>query len=119
MIVLDTGSVDDTRAIAAAEGVEVATFEWVDDFSAARNASLALSDAAWNLVLDADEWIAGGAQSLGPETLPAAGGDFMGEIRRDNQLDKPGSEGAMITWIPRVLPRASVTRAASTSSRWA
>src|SRR5687768_11590845 len=78
MIVLDTGSVDDTPAIAAAEGAEVSRFEWIDDFSAARNASLALSDAAWNLVLDADEWIEGGTECLGPKTLPAAGGDFMG-----------------------------------------
>jgi glycosyltransferase involved in cell wall biosynthesis len=105
LIVLDTGSVDGTQAIASAEGAEVSSFEWIDDFAAARNASLALSDAAWNLVLDADEWIAGGAESLGPETLPVGGGDFMGEIRRDNQLDKPGSEGAAVTWIPRVLPR--------------
>lgn len=105
MIVLDTGSVDDTAAIAAAEGAEVASFAWIDDFAAARNASLALSDAAWNLVLDADEWIEAGTDSLGPETLPLSGGGFMGEIRRDNRLDQAGGEGAAVTWIPRVLPR--------------
>lgn len=105
MIVLDTGSVDETRAIAAAEGAEVSSFQWVDDFAVARNASLALSDAAWDLVLDADEWIAGGTQGLGADTLPPGGGDFMGEVRRDNQLDLPGGEGAAVTWIARVLPR--------------
>ncbi|MBC7976187.1 MAG: glycosyltransferase, partial [Myxococcales bacterium] len=61
MVVLDTGSVDATRDIARRMGARVERFEWVDDFAAARNASLALSDAAWNLVLDADEWIEGGA----------------------------------------------------------
>lgn len=105
MIVLDTGSADGTQALAAAEGAEVAAFEWIDDFAAARNASLALSDAAWNLVLDADEWIEDGTECLGPETLSPAGGDFMGEVRRDNQLDQPGGEGAAVTWIPRILPR--------------
>jgi len=105
MIVLDTGSVDATRELAAAEGAEVHTFTWVDDFAAARNASLDLSDAAWNLVLDADEWIEDGAESLGPAVLPAAGGDFMGIVRRDNLLDQSGGEGSALTWIPRVLPR--------------
>jgi tetratricopeptide (TPR) repeat protein len=105
MIVLDTGSVDGTQDIAAAEGAEVHAFEWVDDFAAARNASLALSDAAWNLVLDADEWITGGTECLRPDTLPSTGGDFMGEIRRDNQLDASGGDSAAITWIPRILPR--------------
>lgn len=105
MIVLDTGSQDATREIAKAEGAEVSTFAWIDDFAAARNASLALSDAAWNLVLDADEWIEGGAEGLSAATLPASGGGFMGEVRRDNQLDQAGGEGSAITWIPRVLPR--------------
>ena len=41
MIVLDTGSVDDTPAIAAKHGAEVHHFTWVDDFAAARNAALA------------------------------------------------------------------------------
>ena len=105
MIVLDTGSVDGTAELAAAEGAQVHHFTWVDDFAAARNASLALSDAAWNLVLDADEWIEDGAESLGADIFPASGGDVMGEVRRDNQLDLPGGEVSTITWIPRVLPR--------------
>lgn len=105
MIVLDTGSVDGTQAAAAAEGAEVHHFTWIDDFAAARNASLDLSDADWNLVLDADEWIEDGAESLAPSVLPPGGGDFMGIVRRDNILDQPGGEGSALTWIPRVLPR--------------
>ncbi len=38
MIVLDTGSTDDTVAIAQACGAAVHQFSWCDDFSAARNA---------------------------------------------------------------------------------
>jgi glycosyltransferase involved in cell wall biosynthesis len=76
MIVLDTGSVDATPEIAARLGAEVERFSWCDDFAAARNASLALSDAAWNLVLDADEWIEAGAEAaLSPEALPDAPAD--------------------------------------------
>lgn len=102
MIVLDTGSVDDTRAIAAAEGAEVHEFAWVDDFSAARNAALAHSDAAWNLVLDADEWVEGGTEALAE--LPAGGGERLGLVRLNNVADAAGDAAASV-WLPRILPR--------------
>jgi glycosyltransferase involved in cell wall biosynthesis len=104
MIVLDTGSSDGTREIAADLGAEVHDFAWVDDFAAARNAALALSDAAWNLVLDADEWISAGGPSVGPDILPAEGDDFIGVVRLENQVDRP-EEGRPASWLPRVLPR--------------
>ncbi|CAN5470328.1 hypothetical protein BH10PSE5_BH10PSE5_18930 [soil metagenome] len=97
MIVLDTGSVDGTRDIARTCGAQVHEFVWCDDFAAARNASLALSPADWNLVLDADEWI-----ERGGEALAALDPDAMGWVRRDNQL---ADEAIAQTWIPRVLPR--------------
>jgi len=55
--VVDTGSSDDTVAIARSFGCTLAHFDWCDDFSAARNASLALCTGAWILVIDADERI--------------------------------------------------------------
>lgn len=54
-VVVDTGSTDATAAIAAAHGCRVSHFTWCDDFSAARNASLALCRTPWIFVLDADE----------------------------------------------------------------
>ena len=107
MIVLDTGSIDATPDIARAHGAEVHSFAWCDDFAAARNAALALSDAAWNLVMDADEWIESGSAALGPRTLPAAGGDFIGVVRLTNTLDAPGEPAAAQSWLPRVLPRGT------------
>lgn len=104
MIVLDTGSVDDTPARAAAAGAEVSHFTWIDDFAAARNAALALSDAAWNLVLDADEWVKAGGQALGPAALPAAGGDVIGVVRLENIVDPATGDGGGASWLPRVLP---------------
>ena len=64
MIVLDTGSSDQTIAIARSLGAEVYHFNWCDDFSAARNAALDHSRADWNLVLDADEWLISGGPLL-------------------------------------------------------
>jgi glycosyltransferase involved in cell wall biosynthesis len=104
MIVLDTGSADDTREIARACGAEVHDFAWCDDFAAARNAALAHSDADWNLILDADEWIEGGAEALGAQTLPAKGDGFLGEARIASRMDATGAEGVSGGWIARVLP---------------
>jgi len=57
MVVLDTGSTDDTVAIAQSFGAKVQTFTWCDDFAAARNESLRHCRGDWVLVLDADEAI--------------------------------------------------------------
>ena len=103
MIVLDTGSVDDTRAIAAGCGARVHDFAWVDDFAAARNAALAHSDADWNLILDADEWLEGSADALA--ALPAGKGGFIGHVQVASQIPQDGGVGLSSSWIPRVLPR--------------
>lgn len=53
--IIDTGSTDRTVAIAESFGATVGRFTWCDDFSAARNASLALARFPWILCIDADE----------------------------------------------------------------
>jgi Flp pilus assembly protein TadD len=58
MVVLDTGSVDATREVAATAGARVHEIPWRDDFAAARNTSLDLCHGRWVFVLDADEMIA-------------------------------------------------------------
>lgn len=55
---VDTGSTDDTVAIARAGGCRVSSFSWCDDFAAARNAALSACRGDWILSLDADERIA-------------------------------------------------------------
>ena len=105
MIVLDTGSADDTRTLAQAAGAEVFDFAWCDDFAAARNAALVHSDAAWNLILDADEWLSGGEAALGSETLGARGGDFLGLVRVASEMSEGAQAAAARSWIARVLPR--------------
>ncbi|MDO5142954.1 MAG: glycosyltransferase [Eubacteriales bacterium] len=57
VIVVDTGSTDDTPAIAARYG-RVLSFAWCDDFAAARDFSFAQATMDYILWLDADDVIA-------------------------------------------------------------
>ena len=104
MVVLDTGSVDDTPAIAARCGARVTHFSWIDDFSAARNAALDRTDADWCLVLDADEWIAAGGEALA--AMRDAEPDFVGQLNVVSLVD--GGSGRVDrapSWLSRLLPR--------------
>lgn len=103
IVVLDTGSTDDTPAIAAACGAEVHHLPWPDDFSAARNHVLDVADADWNLVLDADEWIlSGGARLRQWCRGPARLGKLCVRSAMDGE-DAPEAERR--NWITRLLPR--------------
>jgi glycosyltransferase involved in cell wall biosynthesis len=56
LIVVDTGSTDQTRRIAAAYGASVIPFDFrVVDFASARNCAIARATGGWILMLDADE----------------------------------------------------------------
>ena len=55
IVVVDTGSTDDTVRIARECQARTVDFAWGDDFAAARNFALAQTTGDWILVLDADE----------------------------------------------------------------
>jgi GT2 family glycosyltransferase/Tfp pilus assembly protein PilF len=55
VVVVDTGSTDDTRAVARAFGAQVFDFPWVDSFGAARNEAVRHARHKWILWLDADD----------------------------------------------------------------
>lgn len=55
IVIVDTGSQDDTVEIAQQFGAKLDYFEWCDDFSAARNYALSKVSGEWILHLDADE----------------------------------------------------------------
>ncbi|MGY8676066.1 MAG: glycosyltransferase, partial [Verrucomicrobiia bacterium] len=52
IVVVDTGSTDNTIAIAQEHGAEVHEFKWNDDFSAARNESLLHARGDWVLFIE-------------------------------------------------------------------
>ena len=55
IVIVDTGSTDNTIDIAKEFGARIFHFPWINDFAAARNFALDQTDKGWILYLDADE----------------------------------------------------------------
>lgn len=60
IVIVDTGSVDASVAIAEGFGARVLHEEWRGDFAAPRNTAIDAATGEWILVLDADEELIGG-----------------------------------------------------------
>jgi len=55
IIIVDTGSTDDTKNIASRYGAKLYDFQWIDDFSAARNFAFSKATCEYIYSADADE----------------------------------------------------------------
>ena len=58
IIVVDTGSSDNTVKLATQAGAKVCSYTWKGNFAEARNFALEHASGSWILVLDADEELA-------------------------------------------------------------
>ena len=56
IILVDTGSVDDTVKVAKSFGAKIFHETWQDDFSAPRNVALGKASGDWIIFIDADEY---------------------------------------------------------------
>ncbi|NDY92345.1 glycosyltransferase family 2 protein [Ideonella livida] len=101
-LVLDTGSQDDTVALARAAGARVEQTRWRNDFAAARNQALALAGADWHLVLDADELLVQGGEAVA--ALRQFEPTFVGSLRVDSRQGLGAQSSLAPSWISRVLP---------------
>jgi glycosyltransferase involved in cell wall biosynthesis len=107
IIVVDTGSEDNTVAIAQQFGAKVSYFAWCNDFAAARNASLAQATGTWILVLDADEELVGSGDGLEPLRLhPEA---LTWEIHLRDADPEAGVNGMQAVRLLRNLPELRYT----------
>jgi glycosyltransferase involved in cell wall biosynthesis len=114
IVVVDTGSVDRTRAIASAAGARIFDFTWCDDFAAARNAALRHSRGQWILQLDADERLApGSAKGIRAALANATFDCGMLRLHDASRLDARPEEVlsgrarlAEVQLVPRLLRRA-------------
>lgn len=108
LIVVDTGSTDRTREVAANHGAKLFTFDFrVVNFAAARNHALEHATGRWILVLDADERL----DSAGVPLLRALieRGDNAGYYLERLNL-QPNSEGPTTDHVVRLFPNQSVYR---------
>lgn len=107
VVAVDTGSADATVALLRTHGARVAHGTLDDDFSAARNASLALCTRAWTLVIDADERLprdAGGVLAAWTRSRRYDG--YW--LARDNEA--PGGAVLYRDWVLRLFRTDPATR---------
>lgn len=64
IILVDTGSEDETVEIAKRFGAKIFHYPWTNDFSAARNESIEHATGDWVLILDADERLTAESKEL-------------------------------------------------------
>src|SRR5260370_38205482 len=63
IVVVDTGSTDRTKEVAAGLGARVVDFPWCDDFAAARNEGLKHAPGKRSFAPERDEWLEGANRS--------------------------------------------------------
>lgn len=56
IVVVDTGSTDNTKRVAAGFSAKIFDFQWCDDFAAARNFAISKATGDYIVFLDADEY---------------------------------------------------------------
>ncbi len=82
MVVVDTGSTDNSLGIARQSGAVCISIPWTNDFAQARNAALAHSTTDWVLSLDADEELDAQAAQIIPSLLSrTAVGGYIVPVR--------------------------------------
>ena len=107
IIVVDTGSRDKTREIAADCGAKVYSFPWNYDFSAARNYSFSLAASDYIMWLDADDVLTDeNREKLRNFKAAAGGGVDAYYLRYDAAFDEQGNT-TFFFYRERILRRAS------------
>jgi glycosyltransferase involved in cell wall biosynthesis len=100
-VVVDTGSTDRTAEIAERMGAKVFRFDWIDDFSAAKNFALSKAKGNWIAFLDADEYFSDGdARRLLKilELMNQAAGSSAMSLPIVNLLDD-GKAGSVVSQV--------------------
>jgi glycosyltransferase involved in cell wall biosynthesis len=102
LIVVDTGSTDQTLRIAAGYGARVIPFDFTTvDFAAARNCAIARASGRWILVLDADETLDRASAPL-VERLVALGENAGYFLERHNHWSE--SSNPTTDYVVRLFP---------------
>jgi len=105
IIIVDTGSTDCTMDVAKRFGAKVYEFEWINDFSAARNYALEKSTSDWNIVLDADEYISSNIDNLRQFIADNKNKQVIGKLLINSKTVLNNEQKNTRSSVSRVLPR--------------
>ncbi len=105
LVVVDTGSTDSTKEIAAKHGADIYDFKWIDDFGTARNFALSKAKTDWLMMVDADDAMDETTISALKEKLDALGDEVDGIFLPYN-LHGKNTEKALTAYIPRIWKRS-------------
>lgn len=104
LVLVDTGSTDRTLSIAQKYTDKIFHFQWINDFSAARNFSLSCASYDWILVLDCDEYII----DLNPQGFQAMieqYPDSVGMLSRKNHYEMNETDSIYTDDVERFFNR--------------
>ena len=104
ILVVDTGSADDTKEIAGKYADRVLDYAWCDDFSAARNYSIEQASYDMILVIDSDEYLTEidlDAVRRLAEQHPAS----VGLLSRENHYQMNGTDSIYVDLVERLFSR--------------
>ncbi len=104
LVVVDTGSEDNSVEIAKQYGANICSFSWVDDFAAAKNYAIAQAKNEMVLVLDTDEYL----EPLDYKKLMRqveANPRAVGRIMRRNVFVADGEEKETVEYIHRIFSK--------------
>jgi glycosyltransferase involved in cell wall biosynthesis len=102
IVVVDTGSVDDTVDIANRYGARVISHPWHGDFAAARNVALDAAAGEWILYVDADERLSNGDRASVEQLLTGAREVAMRLLLRPDLVSTPYLEYRLWRHDPRI-----------------
>lgn len=102
IVVVDTGSTDQTKAVAQKFGAKIYDYKWQDDFAAARNFALAQLKGDWVIFLDADEYFSADTAGNLRRLIEAQAADtnLLLVLRQD--VDEQGKT-LLSLYVPRIF----------------
>lgn len=107
MVVVDTGSEDQTKDIALQLGAKVFDFEWTDDFAAARNYAISQAQSEWVMMLDADEYFPNDQTQILERFISShTSGQTIGKINIVSRFMQDGAEQTVQAEVSRLFSRS-------------
>jgi tetratricopeptide (TPR) repeat protein len=100
LVIVDTGSTDDTVKIAREYGAKIIEEPWRDDFSYARNISLDNASSGWILWLDADDIVPAQSSAKIQSLKSSAPDKVYGFVIRNQKPGNTGTEFVQARMFP-------------------